>query len=876
MRDTVALLTSALAGRYTVERELGRGGMATVYLAHDIKHNRHVAIKVLRPELAASIGPERFLREIQIAAGLHHPHILSLYDSGQVGMSASRPGEDSSESAARPSGQPADILYYVMPYVEGESLRDRIRREKQLPLADALAITREVGTALAYAHGRGVVHRDIKPENIMLDVGQAVVTDFGIARAVAAAGGENLTETGMSLGTAAYMSPEQATASEIDGRSDTYSLGCVLYEMLAGEPPYTGPNAQAILARRFTEPVPSLRAVRDIPPSVEDAITRALARAPADRFPTVAAFVEALAPSAASGATGTSTAIHAPPAPARKPRWLAYGLGLGVLALLVAVFGLGRMKGSGTRAAAVTTPVLVVLPFENLGAAEDQYFADGITEELTARLAGLQGLRVIGRTSAIQYKNTTKSIAQIGEELGANYILEGTVRWEKPATGPSRVRVTPQLIRVGDQSHVWAGTFDAVLADVFQVQTDIATQVTQKLNVTLLEPEQAILAARPTQNTEAYDYYLRGVSYGSREYSRDDLLQAVAMYRKATDIDSTFVSAWAAKARAHLYLSWLHAQTDAVAEAETALDRATALAPNSPDVRFTSGYYYYYAKRDYQRALEEFRQVRADKPNDAEVVAAIAFIERRLSRWDDAVRDLESAIALDPRNLSNIGTMGETFCLMRRYPEADKNLSQAIAMAPDVSAYHRLLALCRILAGDTASAAQAVRDAVTLVPAGLAFTGTPTVTPTLLPRVLGRSLPETIRKASLASFGGDSLNYYLLRMAYLDAVGETGQVRAVADSTRRMLEGRIRVRSENRKQAEQVPLETSLALPEVFLGRNDDAVRHIHEALERVPVSSDGLAGPLVRAFAVEVLIRAHRLDEALDLLEQALKTPGT
>ena len=226
MRDTLDLLRSVLAGRYTVERELGRGGMATVYLAHDVKHGRNVAIKVLRPELAAALGTERFLREIQIAAGLHHPHILPLYDSGEL---------------ASAEGPP--ILYYVMPYVEGESLRDRLRREKQLPLADALQITREVGTALAYAHSRGVIHRDIKPENIMLDVGQAVVADFGIARAVAAAGGENLTETGMSLGTASYMSPEQATASEVDGRSDVYSLGCVLYEMLAGEPPYTGPNA---------------------------------------------------------------------------------------------------------------------------------------------------------------------------------------------------------------------------------------------------------------------------------------------------------------------------------------------------------------------------------------------------------------------------------------------------------------------------------------------------------------------------------------------------------------------------------------------------------------------------------------------------------
>src|SRR3989449_1776347 len=277
MRDLEARLRAALADRYAIERELGRGGMAVVFLARDLRHDRPVAIKVLRQEIAAALGAERFLREIQIAAKLHHPHILPLYDSGAAG----------------------ELLYYVMPYVEGESLRQRLEREIQLPVEEALAITRQVAGALAYAHRHDVVHRDIKPENILLAGGEAVVADFGIARAITQAAGTRLTETGIPVGTPAYMSPEQASGGgPIDGRSDVYSLACVLYEMLAGEPPYTGPNAQVVIAKRFTDPVPSVRRLREtVPPAVDAATTRALAKAPADRFATAAQVAEALTPS---------------------------------------------------------------------------------------------------------------------------------------------------------------------------------------------------------------------------------------------------------------------------------------------------------------------------------------------------------------------------------------------------------------------------------------------------------------------------------------------------------------------------------------------------------------------------------------------------
>src|SRR6184192_4743596 len=273
-RGLLERVRASLAGRYTIERELGRGGMATVYLARDVKHDRPVALKVLRPELAASVGAERFLREIQVTAHLTHPNILPLLDSGRAD----------------------DFLYYVTPYVEGESLRNRLDREGQLPIAEALRLAAAVADALHYAHRHQIVHRDIKPENILLEEGQAVVADFGIARALQAAEGGNLTETGVTLGTATYMSPEQATADQLDGRSDIYSLGCVLYEMLAGEPPYSGPTAQAIIAKRFSEPIPHVRTLREtVSEAVAQALQKALARVPADRFASAAEMASALA-----------------------------------------------------------------------------------------------------------------------------------------------------------------------------------------------------------------------------------------------------------------------------------------------------------------------------------------------------------------------------------------------------------------------------------------------------------------------------------------------------------------------------------------------------------------------------------------------------
>ena len=440
--DLQAALATALAGRYAIEHELGRGGMATVFLARDLRHDRPVALKVLHPELAATLGPDRFLREIRLAARLQHPHVLSVFDSGEAG----------------------GHLWFTMPYVEGETLRQRLRREDQLPIDDALRIARETADALDYAHHQNIVHRDIKPENILLTTRHALVADFGIARALGsvaegASREQRLTETGMSIGTPAYMSPEQASGDrEVGPRSDIYSLGCVLYEMLAGEPPFTGPNAQAILLRKFTENPRPLRALRDtVPPAVEEAVTKSLARSPADRFGSAAEFVKVLEtagsratsdPTVATPASGIRTQTPVPERPGMLRRYPLVATLLVGIALGLGVLFAWRRGRAAEEAAPRLVRTVAVLPFENLGGAGDEYFSDGITDEVRGKLSSLPGLQVTARSSSAEYKKTHKRPQEVGRELGVDYLLTGTVRWEKGQGGASRVRVSPELIQV--------------------------------------------------------------------------------------------------------------------------------------------------------------------------------------------------------------------------------------------------------------------------------------------------------------------------------------------------------------------------------------------------------------------------------------------
>lgn len=524
-------LATALAGRYEIQREIGRGGMAAVYLARDVRHRRSVAIKVLDPELSASLGTARFLREIETAARLSHPHVVPLHDSGEA----------------------AGHLYHVMPYVEGESLRARLDREGPLSVDEALAIARQIADALDYAHEQGVVHRDIKPENVLLSRGHALVADFGVARAMAKAtegsAPETLTQTGLAVGTPAYMSPEQAVGErDVDRRSDVYSLGCVVYEMLTGATPFSGTSTEQLTKRLRESPPAASDRRAGLPPALDAVLGRALALTPSERFGTAGALVQAVAETLAArdstGGAADPSPSHAR-ATARRRRVVRSAVGIAVAGALAGAAWWGVTRRDTRASAPADRKKIAVLPFKNVGRADDSYFADGITEEIRSRLALLPGLRVISGTSADTYRNNTTPLAQIARELGGvEYVVAGSVRWERPASGnaPGRVRVTPQLIRASDDSYIWTDSYNVDAGNVFQVQATIAERVAEALDLAVGRRERAALGTRATSNFEAYNHYLQARELIPR-WDPVSLRTAARLLEQAVGLDSQFALA---------------------------------------------------------------------------------------------------------------------------------------------------------------------------------------------------------------------------------------------------------------------------------------------------------------------------------------------
>jgi serine/threonine-protein kinase len=652
-----------LADRYRVDREIGRGGMARVFLAHDLKLDRPVALKVLRPDLAALIGRERFLREIRLAAQLDHSHILGIHDSGEAD----------------------GILYYSMPYARDESLRDRLNRETQLQVDDALQITREVADALSYAHSQGIVHRDIKPENILLGAGHARVADFGIARAIDEAGGEKLTETGFAVGTPEYMSPEQAAARrDLDGRSDVYSLGCVLYEMLVGQPPFRG-SPEAVIGQHLTEEPRSVTAGRPLVPShVAGAVHRALAKTPADRFNTAAQFSEALGPR-------VSAVVTPPPSPAeptpRSWRWRRFAV-IGIVAVLGmagAAVALGRWGRGGTNGARYPHTAIAVLPFQNLSAdGPHSYFAGGLHDELLTQLAKVATLSVRGRTSVMGYAGTTKSVRVIADELAVGAIVEASVQ----VVG-DRLRVNVQLIDAATDEHLWAERYDRTLDDGFAIQSDVAQQIVAAVGATLGVPERTAITEAPTANAEAYRLYLQGLEYHGRSGRlRPNWEIAQSFFERATAMDSTFALAHAALSQVHGEMSWWRydPSSERMVRQREAAEKALRLAPTEPRAHLAMGLVHYFGRRDWHAALQEYRIALEGLPNDAEVWAWIGYAHRRLGDWDEALAAFDKVVALDPRNADALGDLGaHTLPLLRRYREAVEWYNRSLSLAPDVA-----------------------------------------------------------------------------------------------------------------------------------------------------------------------------------------------
>ncbi len=660
MTDLRSQLEAALADRYRIERQLGAGGMATVYLAEDLKHHRRVAVKVLRPELAHALGPERFLREIATTANLHHPHILPLFDSGEArGVGA--------ELSSAPT------LFYVMPFVEGESLRDRLLREKQLPIEEALQIAREVSDALSYAHAHQIVHRDIKPENILLESGHAMVADFGIARAVSSAvsGSSTLTDAGMAVGTPAYMSPEQATGDRnVDGRSDIYSLGCVLYEMLAGQPPFTGPTAEILVRQRIATDAPPATHLRPAVPAQDaDALARALARNPADRFQSAGQFASELQ----SGASGPRTA--ASPTRARLSRWaLASGA---VVILLLCGWLLLRSRGGRYATAGGSSGLpssIAVLPFRNLrGDSTGDYFSDGITEEILHALVQIPDLQVAARTSAFQFKGQAVDVREVGRRLDVDAVLEGSVQREG-----DEVRITTQLTDARTGYQIWSGKFDRHLADLFAIEDEISRALADTLKVSLGLVPRPVMGATPV---EAHDRYLRGLSLLAQR--GPGLKQAITDFQAAVASDSGFAPAWAGLAAAHELLPafYLSSYDLELPLAEQAARRAIAL-DSTLGTAYTALASVFRDRMAWADAEQAYTHALRLAPNDAEAVEQCGQLLFWTGQSDAAVGVMERARRLDPLAPIPTMTLGVAHLFLHHYNSAAALLRHASSLAP--------------------------------------------------------------------------------------------------------------------------------------------------------------------------------------------------
>jgi serine/threonine-protein kinase len=682
MPELIERLQRALAERYRIERELGRGGFATVFLATDLKHQRAVALKVLHPELALALGSQRFLREIATVAQFRHPHILPLYDSGDAD----------------------GLLYYVMPFVEGESLRQRLERERQLPLEDALRITREVADALGYAHALGIVHRDVKPENILFEAGHAVVADFGIARAVSTAGSAKLTETGLAIGTPAYMSPEQAAGDPaLDGRSDIYSLACVLYEMLGGAPPFTGPSPQAVLAAQIAEPVPPLRALRPaMPAGVERAVEQALAKSAAERFATAEQFVRQLT------RASTAEAVAADARRERARRRVRAALTV-VGAALVAAVGWWTV-GTVARAGGPRIRSIAVLPLQNLsGDTAQDYFVLGMYDQLIGELDQITALRVISRTSAQAVSRAHKSVPEIARALSVDAVVEGSVLH----TGDS-VRLRVQLVRaLPTEQRIWGSTYTSDMRDVLGLQSDVAKAVAREVKASLTRAEETRLATTRHVNPKTYEAYLRGM-YLLQKASPTENARGLAYLKEAVANDPADPLAYAGLALG--YVNTAHGpapQLDALPLAQEAAARAlrldSTLTETMAALGFLKGYWfwdwgasdslfrraielnpssvwghYWYAWQlllfgQVDSAIAEHKRAEAADPLNPEVVAWLGDIYDEQGRYDEGMAQAQRALALDPNNGVGLIVAAEAYLGRGRNDDAVAAARKAVA-----------------------------------------------------------------------------------------------------------------------------------------------------------------------------------------------------
>jgi TolB-like protein/predicted Ser/Thr protein kinase/Flp pilus assembly protein TadD len=838
---------------YKVFEKLGEGGMGVVYKAEDTKLKRDVAIKFLPRQIAVSAEErERFKIEAQAAAALNHPNIATIHAIE----------EHDDETRQQPG-----TLFIVMEYIEGKELGEIIQSEIPNPKS-AVDYAIQIAEGLQAAHEKGVVHRDIKSTNIMVtDKGQVKIMDFGLAKI---RGGAQVTKVGTTLGTAAYMSPEQAKGENTDHRTDIWAFGVVLYEMLTGQLPFKGEYEQAVTyAILNEEPVSINNFHPDIPEGLQAIVQKSMAKQRNERYQSVGEILADLEALFDAGDTrsqpGRTTAAFAKESgqkPSLIKRRLTFAIPAVLLLLLIFFFMQKRKPTLDTPAA---RKMLVVLPFENLGPPADEYFAGGITEEITSRLAVVHGLGIISRTSAMQYRNTQKSIATIGKELDVDYVLEGTVRWQRTEEG-SRVRVTPQLIRVADDTHLWTKTYDRILDEIFAVQTEVAEEIVRQLDLTLLEPERKALQARPTRNLQAYDFYLRGKQYREGNYyDLEPQERAVEMFEKAIALDSTFASAFAQLSRthSHIYFFTLDPSEARMAQAKAAADKALRLQPDLAEAQEALAYYYY-RNKNFDRALEIFEAIRRARPNYSPFL--IGLIQRRQGKWLESNKNLEEAFKLAPRDANLAVTLVSSYTQMRDFKKAAAWAVQAALLEPD-NLYVKNWRLLNIInwRGQTEKAWSIVESfPEDRMKSFWVF---------YLLRI-DRDYEQALKVAKGLPWEALEIQW-IYDHKYLELAEiywlqkNQQQCRAYADSARIILE------RETRQRPDVARLRSALGLAYAYLGQQDAAIREGRRAVELFPVSQDAVEGPEYVQYLAQIYAIVGESDLAIEKLDYLMSIPS-
>jgi len=831
---------------YKILEKLGEGGMGVVYKAQDTRLDRFVAIKFLPSHLSADKeATKRFIYEAKAASALDHQHICTIYEIDET-----------------KDGQ----TFIVMAYYEGETLRERID-QGSITVDEAMDITAQVASGLAKAHDKGIVHRDVKPSNILITSdGEAKIIDFGLAKL---AGKTRITKKGSTLGTAAYMSPELALGEEVDHRSDIFSLGIIFYELLTGKLPFKGEHEAALIYEIVhEEPMPLSRYRDDIPLQLQDIIDKSLQKDINNRYPYVTDMVRDLK-SIQSGTVWEEPVRRSKGgALKRKP----VIVGISILVLIIGFIILSPYILIGPDKVEAKRIMLAILPFENLGPAEDEYFADGITEEITARLASVRGLGVIARTSAIRYKNTDKTIEQIGEELGVEYILEGTIRWQHISEGQSQVRITPQLIKVSDATHLWAEPYQEDPSDIFQVQISIANRVVDALNVTLLSSEQRLMKSIPTENFEAYTFYLHGQSSLNRGTDQTDLQEAQQWYEKAIELDPTFTSSYAQLSSVHslLYHFYFDRSQERIVKAKEAADMAVKLEPDLPAAHIALGTYYYYCHRDYDRALEELAIAEKGLPNDCDILFYIGAIRRRQGKWAEGLENLKSASELDPHRIVLLYQIALTYRWLRNYSEADRYVDRSISLDPKNSTHYAVKVnnyLC--WKGNTEQAREVLQkakgygdeekilDELLLVDI---FDGEYDKALKRLSAVRSESIYDGVSFIPTAEY---------VALVY-ELKGQVQMAQVYYDSARVLLEGKIKVSPKDSR------FHSALGIAYAGLDRKEEAIEEGKLAVELLPISKDALNGyRRLRDLAI-IYTMVDEYDVAIDQLDYLLSIPGT